>query len=400
MNGQRIYLDGAANAPIHPEVAKAMAPYLSPDFCGNSHSAHWFGGIADQAVTASRNAVAWALGARAEDVYFTSGATESNNWVIKGLALKELSIPEGERRLRVVCPAIEHASVLNSCESLSALGFDVRLVPCLPDGRVDLAAAAKEIVPGGTLLVCCMAVNNETGAAQPVRQMAEMAREAGAASLCDVTQALGLGGSTLALDKLYGADFYSLSAHKIGGPMGAGALVSGKGAVPPPFISGGAQERGLRGGTSNVAGAVGLAKAIEILREKNSETEASFYRTFIKRLLSELGPAYKANVTPDDPMILSLDCSGAIDYPGPLAEALDSKGVAVSAGAACSESDDDGTAPSHVLMAMGLTHRSILATIRVSMTTRTTADDIDGLAAALKEMEEECPAKPAKGRKK
>lgn len=395
---KQIYLDGAANAPLGKEAVKAMKPYLRPGFCGNANSAHHFGAVADMALNRARESLALCLDVCPGDVLFTSGATESNNWVIKALALDELTRPEKERRMRIVVSAVEHASILTACESLKPLGFEIVRVPPMYDGSVLSASMKEAMRKGKTLLVCCMAVNNETGAKNHVNEIGAAARYAGAYMLCDVTQAMSTGGSALSLGGLYPyADFMSFSGHKLYGPTGIGCLV--KANVPPPsLMSGGSQEFGLRSGTSNVAGAVGLAAAVRSLVGID-ETErftklrgiilngldVSMYDDYVWGEGNRPKDAVRLNCIDGSPNIVSLDFSEVMSYPGVLADAFASEGIAVSAGAACSVDGNDQR-PSHVLLAMGRSEERARHTVRVSFTKFTKPSDVKAFIRVAKKL--------------
>lgn len=406
---KQIYLDGAANAPLGKEAAKAMEPYLKPGFCGNANSAHYFGSVADAALHDARTTIARCLEVPQKNVLFTSGATESNNWVIKSLAMAELAKPEDQRRTRIVVSATEHASVLSACDSLKPLGFTVVHVAPTYDGSVLVSSMRKAMRKGKTLLVCCMAVNNETGAVNPADEVAVAAHEAGAYMLCDITQALSLGGEALKVRKRYPhADFLSFSAHKLYGPTGVGCLIK-FGEPLPSLMSGGSQEFGLRSGTSNVAGAVGMAAAIDSLAKCD---ETKHYTDLMDLLTYELGAilydccgdigprkinTVRCNCRKEkgSPYIISLDFSEVIDYPGVLANAFSSYGIAVSAGSACSVDGDDQK-PSHVLLAMGRSEHRISHTVRVSFTKFTKPSDIKAFVAAAKKLAGQFPLQERK----
>ena len=395
---KQVYLDGAANAPIDKRVIKAMKPYLTPGFCGNSRSAHRYGAIADQAVYSARLCISKCLGVGEDEVFFTSGATESNNWAIKALALAELAKPAKERRTRIVCTATEHASVLAACDSLVPLGFEVvRVAPSI-NGGVASVDMSKAIKGGRTLLVCCMAINNETGAYNPADTIAEVAHDAGALCLCDVTQAMSLGGRTIDFGENYPhVDMLSFSAHKIYGPTGVGCLIKRKDVELPPLLSGGAQEFGLRGGTNNVAGIVGMAEAVRLLAEDTTleDTYIETQNLFFAECRKALGHQPLLTAFPIHRNIVSLRLGEDLDYPGPsVADAFAAKGIAVSAGAACSNGSD-GQELSHVLASMGMDERAIRHTVRVSFTKFTTKEDIKAFAKALSELKALYP----KGRK-
>lgn len=404
---KQIYLDGAANAPLGKEAVKAMKPYLTAGFCGNANSAHYFGAVADAALTEARETIARTLAVDPERVLFTSGATESNNWAIKSLAMAELAKPQDERRMKIVVTATEHASVLSTCEALKPLGFEVVQVKPQKNGEVSYGSM-KRAIKKGTLLVCCLAVNNETGAKNPVGIIGKAARDAGAIMLCDVTQAMSLGGESMLLGDLYpNVDLFSFSGHKLYGPTGIGCLIKMTDFPLLPLMTGGSQEFGLRSGTSNVAGAVGMAAAMKSLR-KNDETEhftklrnivLAGSKTWTTNLAlnadCQVG-VVKCNCAEGATNILSLDFSEVMDYPGTLADAFAAEGIAVSAGAACSV-DGGEQAPSHVLLAMGRTKRQARHTVRVSFTKFNTKSDAKAFVKIADELMRQFPKQEKKG---
>lgn len=375
-----VYLDGAADTPIDPAVRREMEPYLSKSGVGNSFAIHSYGITNGIAVEKARYQIAEDIGCRPEEVFFTSGATEGNNWVIKELALAELSSKKRKKRMHIICGATEHSSVINACKQVENWGFSVTyLVGTGSDGKIlgkDVRAALRE----DTLLVCAMAVNNETGVANDSSQIAMYAKRNGSLTLIDCTQALSEGGESLCLTKrfMYG-DFFSFSAHKIYGPGGIGCLIMMKDVQKrlPPLLSGGAQERGLRAGTVNVAGVIGMAKAIDLMRHHD-------YRDHFAKLVSYMidkennSGIFELNAFPDCNSILSLNFSKSCDS-DKLAEDFSAYGVAVSAGSAC-DSEHDETAgdfnPSHVLASIGLIEKEVRNTVRVSLTKYTTEKDI------------------------
>jgi len=252
-----VYLDNNATTACAPEVIAAMAPYWASAF-GNAESGHLAGRIARRAVEAARTTVADAFDADPNQIFFTSGATEGNNWIFQAFA------DSNSTARRVVASAIEHKSVLNAAKRLEAFGFDVCLLPVTGDGVVDLVAA-REAIKLGTGLVSVQLANNETGVIQPVSELVELAHSAGAFFHCDAVQALGK--MPFSLVDL-GVDSAAFSAHKVHGPKGVGFLYLRSGANRFPFpkpLAGGGQERGVRPGTHNVPGIVGLAKAMELL---------------------------------------------------------------------------------------------------------------------------------------
>lgn len=385
-----VYLDGAANTPMDPEVLKAMLPYMN-GYVGNSHSDHFFGAESSVAVSEARTSIADNLGVTPEEVFFTSGATEGNNQVILGLALHELET-NGHKK-KVICSAIEHSSVLMCCKKLEKLGFDVVYVRPKRTGMISVIDVARYL-DNDTLLVCVMAVNNETGVANPLNSIAYQAHRKGAKLLGDCTQALTFGGEYANLGTVYPlVDYMTFSAHKIYGPTGVGILIAQKGAPLYPILSGGSQENGLRGGTHNLAGIVGTAKAVGLLR---GEADAPLYFRLLK-YLKEKVDQLNSSLLPESPIcftvpfsytahcnIVSLNCSGVGKFED-YAATLSNYGVAVSAGAACDVTEPGvPPKPSHVLTAMGISPEVAKMTIRVSFTKYTTTKDIDALIDAIK----------------
>ena len=378
-----IYLDNAANTPIDKQVLEAMSPYLRPGFCGNSHSQNECGAVADAAIVAARETIAKAFKVKPGEVFFTSGATESNNWVIKGLLIHELRKPPEKRKRHIVCSSIEHASVLNACAEAEALGFEVTYLQPKVCGKISRRALLDALRENETLLVCCMAVNNETGVSNDVDGMAKISHRYGALFLADMTQALlcGLSGQRVGVDYPH-VDYATFSAHKIYGPTGVGCLIARSDAPLYPFMSGGSQEGGLRGGTHNTAGIVGMAEAV---RELDSSDYSQHFATLFGRLVRDLEtkvPDAELNAIPDHRNIVSISLENATSIADNIAGALSGYGICCSAGAACS-AVDDGQEVSHVLTSMGLTPSRAAASIRVSFSKRTTAKDVDALVDAI-----------------
>ena len=378
---KKIYLDNAANTPLDKGVIKAMNPYIKAGFCGNSHSQNACGAVADMAVDSARIAIAKTLKVKDKEVYFTSGATESNNWVVKGLVMHELKKPQGTRRNHIICSSIEHASVLNACKEAEGLGFVVTYIKPNVSGKIRRAQIQNALRPDQTLLVCCMAVNNETGVANDVDGMAKIAHKAGARLLADFTQAMLYGGGSIRIGIKYPhVDYVSFSGHKIYGPTGVGCLIRRLDAPLYPLLSGGSQERGLRGGTHNTAGIVGLGKAVELLGSSDWKGEFENLYGYLMAKLSQKLPNVFLNALPEHTNIVSLCFSKATSITD-IASALSTYNVCCSAGAACA-SGSDGTEVSHVLLAMGIPKERAQATVRVSFSKYTTRSDIDAFLAA------------------
>lgn len=359
MTGKRAtYLDWNANAPMRPEAIEAIARALS--LCGNPSSVHRFGRRARQAIEAARVAVAALVNAAPEDVIFTSGGTESNN-----LALKAL--PER----RVLVSAIEHDSVL-------AAAPEARRIPMTPSGVVDLDALEAMLAEDNRpALVSVMFANNETGVIQPAAEIARIAHAHHALYHCDAVQ--GPGKAMVDFHGL-GADLMTISAHKIGGPMGTGALVARGDLALKPLIAGGGQERGRRGGTENLPGIVGFGAAAKLAVEETSAApRMAALRDMAERRLQAVAPAARvfggeAARLPNTLCIQMPRVASATQV-----MALDLAGVMVSAGAACSSGK---VTRSHVLDAMGVPPADAECAIRISLGWRTESADIDHLVEA------------------
>ena len=346
-----IYLDHNATTPMAPAAADAMNAALRE--CGNASSVHWAGRRARARIDGARDAVAALVGAAPADVVFTSGGTEANNLALCGLAGR-----------RLIVSAVEHGSVL-------AARADAEICPVDEEGRIELDALRDLLgaSPAPTLL-SLMAANNETGVIQPVAEAAEICREFGTLVHCDAVQAVG----NMALDwRDLGADLVSLSAHKIGGPQGVGALIVDAGSDLKPMILGGGQERGLRAGTENLPGIAGFGAAVGTLAEI---APLAHIRDSIEDRIGAAARIYGAGA----PRIGNTSCIG---MQGVLAEtqvmAFDLDGIMVSAGAACSSGK---VAPSHVLSAMGATDEQANQAIRVSLGWNSETADADEFVAA------------------
>ena len=381
---KEIYLDGAANTPLDKTVFKQMKPYLTDKFVGNSFAIHDFGIRASQAIEHARMQVAEAVKATPEEVFFTSGATEGNNWIIRSVADEQLA--NGMSRPKIVCGATEHSSVLKTCLALSDFGFDVVVVK--PKKRGSLRwSDVREIIDTKTCLVCVMAVNNETGVNNEVDKIAQLAKRKGAITLSDCTQLMSYGGEYIELCSRYPhVDCFTFSAHKFYGPTGVGAAIIRKDIKLRPFMKGGAQESGMRGGTSNTAGIVGLGAAIEQLHDNYYN---AIFLVLFHYFITNLEKRGRLNVFPDHINILSVNFAEYC-HTNNLASVLATYGVAVSAGSACDAEHDDVTGynPSHVLSVLGLPENEIRNTIRISFTKYTTKRDIDYLFKALYDIHE------------
>ena len=372
-----IYLDNAATTPMHESVVARMQPYFTQNF-GNPGSVHAAGRQALAAVMQSRASVAENLGCKPREVVFTSGGTEANNQAVFSAA----AYGAQTGRKRMVASAIEHPAVLRALDRCEQLGFQVNLVA--PDAAGVVSAAAVEEALGDASDVCLvsvMAANNETGVVQPVAKIAREAHAAGALFHTDAVQAAGhMPINVEALD----ADFLSISAHKFHGPKGVGALVCRVPKHVEPLVVGGGQERGLRAGTENVAGIVGLAAALEQACATLPEDEARVQnlRDTLQAKLEEIpGAQVVGGQAARVAGILNM-CFDELDHQTTLA-LLDQRGICVSAGSACSSG---ATGVSHVLSAMGVSDELAKTALRFSLSVDTALEDVEVAAAAMHEI--------------
>lgn len=369
--GSRIYLDYCATTPIHPEVRAAMRQALEVDF-GNPSSMHWAGLQAAGLVTKARQQVAAGVGCQPEEVIFTSGATEADNLALFGV-LRQYS----PGKAHLITSAIEHHAILHAAQQLERAGYAVTYLPVDAQGVLDPAAVEKAMRPE-TVLVSVMFVNNEVGSIQPVTEIAEIAHRAGAIFHTDAVQALGLLEVNCQAQQI---DLLSLSAHKIYGPKGVGALVLRQGLTIRPLLFGGAQENGLRPGTENVPGIAGLGEAVRLVSQHKADERqrlAELRKFFIARLQERI-PGLQVNGPPEA-------ASHVISLSFPQADAemmlarLSAAGVAVSMGSACTSRDIE---PSHVLSAMHLPPEQIAGTLRFSLGYFTTETELQQVCDLL-----------------
>lgn len=360
---RRVYLDNNATTPVLPEVLEAMQPYFGEHF-GNASSMHRQGQEARAAVERARGAVARLLEARESEIVFTSGGTESDNLAISGLAR------EGDH---VITSTTEHHAVLNVCRHLEEVGCEVTYVPVDGRGLVDPADVKRALRPS-TKLISIMLANNETGVLQPVAEIGKIAAEAGVYFHTDAVQAAGK--IPMRVDEI-GCDLLTISAHKLHGPQGVGALYVRKGTALAAMMYGGRHERSRRAGTENVPGIVGVGKAAELARaglERGDNQSIGEMRDGMEReLLSQVEFASVNGAgAPRVPNTANI-CFDGIEGEA-MVIALDLKGLAVSTGAACSSGAIE---PSHVLLAMGLPSERARASIRFSLGRQTTSQDIE-----------------------
>ncbi len=369
MEKRFVYLDHSATTPLRDEVLQAMAPYFQERY-GNPSSLHSWGRETRQAVDSAREKVALALGAKPEEIYFTSGGTESNNIAIRGIARRQ-------SRGHIITSSIEHHAVLDVCKDLAAQGFRVTYLPVDRYGMVDPQKVEEAITPE-TVLISIMAANNEVGTIEPVEEIGRVAREKNILFHSDAVQAAGK--LPLKVDDL-NVDFLSVSAHKFNGPKGVGALYVRKGVELPPLYSGGGQEQKLRPGTENVPGIVGLAEALG-LAMKELPQKTAYLRTLQERLLAGLLTTEGVAINGHPSLRLPGHLSLSFNYVEgeSILLGLDLHGVAASSGSACTSGSVD---PSHVLLAMGLDPQLARGSLRLTMGWGNTEEDVDYLLKVL-----------------
>lgn len=372
---KRIYLDNAATTPVKKEVLDTMIPYFTEVY-GNASSIYvQTGQEARIALDASRKKVAEILNAAEREVYFTSGGTESDNWAIKGVAFANR-----QKGNHIITSKIEHHAVLHACEYLEKNhGFAVTYLDVDADGLVSLEAIESAITDQ-TILISIMYANNEVGTIQPIKEIAEIAKRKGVIFHTDAVQAVG----NIAIDvKELGVDLLSLSGHKLYGPKGVGALYIRKGVKIENFMHGGAQEFKKRATTENVAGIVGLAKAMELANDnldQHSAHSIELRDRLISRISAEI-PEVKLNGHAVKRLPGNVNFSIKYIEGEAILLSLDMVGISASSGSACTSGSLD---PSHVLLAMGLPHETAHGSLRLTVGDFTTKEDIDYTVDQLK----------------
>ncbi|MGN1383046.1 MAG: cysteine desulfurase family protein [Eubacterium sp.] len=383
-----IYLDNGAATRMRDGVLEAMLPYLKEEY-ENPFGRSALNRSCGAAVEKARRRIAALVNADYKEIYFTSGGTESDNWVIKQL-LDPGKLQEDEWGNRhfsghLIVSAVEHHAVLKPAEFLAKVGFDLTVVPVDGNGRVD-PEEVRKAVRQDTRLVSVMLANNEIGTIEPVREIADIAHAAGALMHTDAVQAVG----HIPVDvKELQVDFLSASGHKFGGPKGTGFLYIRRGLLPEPLMHGGAQERGLRAGTHNVPGISGMGMAAELAAQNMEEDrhyEQKLRDYMTKRILQEI-PGSTLNGDPEKR--LPGNCN--VTIPGLDNEMalvrLDQEGICAAAGSACSAGAPE---PSHVLKAIGRTDEEAGCSFRFTLNYRNTKDEIDKTCDVLKKIAEEC----------
>ena len=370
-----VYLDNAATTPVYPEVLEAMAPYFD-EYYGNPSAFYSFADESKAAVEKARKNAASLINATEDEIYFTSGGTESNNWAIKSIA--QLCRHRGKH---IITSNIEHKSVLNTLKWLEGQGYDVTYLGVDDQGRVSPEEVRKAIRPD-TILISLMFANNEIGSIQPIAEIGDIAAREGIYFHTDAVQAYGHEPIDVKKMKI---DMLSASGHKLNGPKGIGLLYIKQEDRIRPFIHGGSQERGQRAGTLNVSGIVGLGKAAQIAREKMVWTrryESWLRDYFIDRVLSEI-PGSLLNGHRTERLTNNANFSFENISGKKILEELDKRGISASAGSACSSG---ALEPSHVQKAIGRSLTQAAGAVRFSISRDTTREEIDYTISALKEI--------------
>ena len=369
------YFDHAATTPVDPRVLQKMLPYFTENF-GNPNSQHACGRRAAAAVDEARDTVASLIGAKPSEIYFTSGGTESDNWALRGAAHAN-----AERGKHLIVSAVEHPAMISTARELQKEGFEVTFAAVDEFGKVDLQKLKDSIRPD-TTFIGVMTANNEIGTIQPIAEISALARERGIVFFTDAVQAAG----ALKLNvKEPTVDMLSFSGHKFYGPKGVGVLYIRSGVRVGKIITGGHQERSMRGGTTNVPGIVGLAEAFRLANEEMAQNNAhvsAIRDRFIARVLHEI-PYVKLNGHPKDRLPNNANFSFRYIEGESLLFSLDLAGIAVSSGSACSSGSLE---PSHVLLATGLPEGLAHGSIRFSFGKENTAEQIDIAVEKLKEI--------------
>ena len=368
-----IYLDNASTTRVRKEVLDAMLPFFIEEY-GNPDSIHAMGRPGRDAVKVARAAIADVIGAKPEEIYFTSGGSEADNWAIKSSVLG----PHAKGK-HVIVSSIEHHAIINTCEYLEKLGIDVTYLPVDKYGIVSPETVEAAIRPD-TAIISVMTANNEIGTIEPIREIGEVARKHKVLFHTDAVQAYGQIDINVDRDNI---DLLSTSAHKLGGPKGIGFLYIRNGVKLDPLIHGGEQERGIRGGTTNVPGAVGFGKAAELAKgdmKERADKEIALRDHLIKRVLEEIPHSY-LNGHPTQRLPGNANIRFAFVEGESLLMSMNMAGVCISTGSACASGSLD---PSHVLLATGLKHEEAHGSLRFTVSAETSMEDIDYTVDTLK----------------
>lgn len=377
MEKKIIYMDNAATTPVKQEVLEAMLPYFTEKF-GNPSSIYSISAENKKAITDARELIAKTIHTTAENIYFTAGGSESDNWALKATA--EAYEAKGKH---IITTKIEHHAILHTCEYLEKKGFEVTYLDVDENGIVDLDVLEKAIRPD-TILISVMFANNEIGTIEPIAEIGKIAHDHGVLFHTDAVQAY----TQVPIDvDAMNIDMMSASGHKINGPKGIGFLYIRKGVKIRSFVHGGAQERRRRAGTENVTGIIGLAKAAEIAvgnMQERTQNECVLRNHLIERIEKEI-PYAKLNGDREKRLPNNVNFSFQFIEGESMLIMLDGKGICASSGSACTSGSLD---PSHVLLAIGLPHELAHGSLRLTISDETTMEDIDFVVDNLKQIVE------------
>jgi cysteine desulfurase len=364
---KRIYLDHSATTPVDPQVAELMLKYFL-EYYGNPSSVHFYGRQVKKALEEARTQVASFIGANISEIIFTSGGTEADNLAIQGVAKSRAN-----KGKHLITSAVEHHAVLDTFKYLAGIGYEITILPVDAEGIVSVDDLSKAIRPD-TILISIMHANNEVGSIQPIEKIGKLAREKGILFHVDAVQSLGK--IPINVKKL-NIDLLTISSHKIYGPKGVGALYVRKGVRISPLVFGGAQERKMRSGTENAPGIIGFGKACELAKERMEEESKKLTRLrdkLIDGILSGIDNVKLNGPRGEKRLANNVNVSINFIEGESLLLSLDMVGIAGSSGSACTSGSLD---PSHVLLAMGLSHEVAHGSLRLSLGRQNTDADID-----------------------
>lgn len=371
---KRIYLDNAATTPVRSEVLEVMLPYFTQKF-GNASTIYSYGREAKEVLEESRKNVAQLIGANTEEIFFTSGGTESDNWALRGAAAE--NIKKGKH---IITSSIEHHAILHTCRDLEKQGFKVTYLPVDKDGLIDVKDVADAITDE-TILVSIMHANNEIGTIQPINEIAKAIKQKNPEIIFHTDAVQTVGKIPVNVDDL-GIDLLSMSAHKIYGPKGVGALYIRKGTHIAPFMTGGAQENSRRAGTENIAGIVGFGKAAELAECEQQEQyeRLTLLRDRLMQGILNTIPYTRLNGHPTLRLPHNVNISFEFIEGESMLLNLDMKGICASSGSACTSGTLD---PSHVLLAIGLPHETAHGSLRLTLGRENNQEDVDYVLEVL-----------------
>lgn len=374
VENRTIYMDNSATTPVRKEVVEEMLPYMTDNF-GNPSSIYDLGKVSKRAIEEARKKVANAIGAEENEIYFTSGGTESDNWALKGIAFAYRN-----KGRHIITSSIEHHAIIHACSWLEGQGFEVTYLPVDKYGMVS-PEDLKNAIRDDTILISIMLANNEVGTIQPVEEIGRIAREKRIYFHTDAVQAIG----HVPIDvKKMNVDLLSLSGHKFGGPKGCGALYIRKGTKIEALLHGGAQERKRRAGTENVPAIVGLGKAIELATselEEENKTLLEMKERLIEGLLKI--PKTHLNGHPTERLANNVNITFEYIEGESLLLLLNAKGIFASTGSACNSTSLE---PSHVLTACGVPHEIVHGSLRLSLGRMNTQEDVNRVLEVLPEI--------------